>query len=98
MLHLDDKRTVGIRVPACPITIALVRALGRPVVSTTAQVPGGAPPLVDPRDIEPTINGVSLVLDGGLGGEQPTTVVDLSGGRIDVLREGAGPLAPLESG
>lgn len=95
ILHLDDKRTVGIRVPESPIIIEIVRALGRPVISTSAQL-HGEPQLVDPRDLSPTFKGVELVFDGGLGGTEPTTVVDLSQGRIDVLREGAGPIDVLQ--
>jgi tRNA threonylcarbamoyl adenosine modification protein (Sua5/YciO/YrdC/YwlC family) len=95
MLHMSDRRTVGIRVPDCPVAIDLVRALGRPLISTTAQR-HGQEPLVDPRDIEPTFKGVSLVLDGGLGGREPTTIVDLSHGYIDIVREGAGSVAALQ--
>lgn len=94
ILHRSVRRTVGIRVPACAAAIELVRALGHPLISTTAQR-HGEEPLVDPRDIEPTFKGVSMVLDGGLGGRQPTTIVDLSQGDIHVIREGAGPLAAL---
>ena len=95
MLHMSDRRTVGIRVPDSPVAVDLVRALGRPLISTTAQRHGEAP-LIDPRDIEPTFKGVSLVLDGGLGGSQPTTIVDLSHGYIDIVREGAGSIAALQ--
>jgi tRNA threonylcarbamoyl adenosine modification protein (Sua5/YciO/YrdC/YwlC family) len=95
ILHLSDKRTVGIRVPAAPIIVDVVRALGRPVISTSAQL-HGRPQLVDPRDLSPTFKGVELVLDGGLGGDEPTTIVDLSQGRIDIVREGAGPIDVLE--
>ncbi len=95
ILHTSERRTVGIRVPASAIVVELVRALGRPVVSTTAHRPGDQV-VIDPRDIEPTFKGVSLVLDGGLGGREPTTVVDLSHGSIDIVREGAGPIAALE--
>lgn len=95
MLHMSDRRTVGIRVPDCPVAIDLVRALGRPLISTTAQRHGEAP-LVDPRDVEPTFKGVSLVLDAGLGGSEPTTIVDLSHGYIDIVREGAGSIAALQ--
>ena len=95
MLHTSDRRTVGIRVPDAPIIVEVVRALGRPVISTTAHKPGDEHMVIDARDIEPTFPGVSLVLDGGLGGREQTTVVDLSHGTIDVVREGAGPLGPL---
>jgi len=95
MLHTSERRTVGIRVPDAPIIVDVVRALGRPVISTTAHKPGDEHMVIDPRDIEPTFPGVSLVLDGGLGGREPTTVVDLSHGTIDVVREGAGPIDAL---
>jgi tRNA threonylcarbamoyl adenosine modification protein (Sua5/YciO/YrdC/YwlC family) len=94
ILHTSERRTVGIRVPAAPVIVEVVRALGRPVVTTTAHRPGDAA-VIDARDIEPTFKGVDLVLDGGLCGREPTTVVDLSRGTIDVLREGAGPIDTL---
>ena len=95
MLHTSDRRTVGIRVPDAPVIVEVVRALGRPVISTTAHRMGDEP-VIDARDIEPTFKGVSLVLDGGLGGRQPTTVVDLSHGSIDIVREGAGSIDKLQ--
>lgn len=95
MLHTSERRTVGIRVPDAPIIVEVVRALGRPVISTTAHKPGDEHMVIDARDIEPTFPGVDLVLDGGLGGREPTTIVDLSHGTIDIVREGAGPIAAL---
>jgi tRNA threonylcarbamoyl adenosine modification protein (Sua5/YciO/YrdC/YwlC family) len=95
MLHTSDRRTVGIRVPDAPIIVEVVRALGRPVISTTAHKPGDEHMVIDARDIEPTFPGVDLVLDGGIGGREPTTVVDLSHGSIDIVREGAGPIDAL---
>ena len=95
ILHTSERRTVGIRVPDAPIIVDVVRALGRPVISTTAHKPGDEHMVIDARDIEPTFPGVTLVLDGGLGGREPTTVVDLSHGTIDIVREGAGPIDPL---
>jgi tRNA A37 threonylcarbamoyladenosine synthetase subunit TsaC/SUA5/YrdC len=95
MLHTSDRRTVGIRVPDSPIIIEVVRALGRPVISTTAHRPGDEHMVIDARDIEPTFPGVDLVLDGGIGGREPTTVVDLTRETIDIIREGAGPISRL---
>jgi tRNA threonylcarbamoyl adenosine modification protein (Sua5/YciO/YrdC/YwlC family) len=96
MLHISTRRTVGIRVPEAPIIVDVVRALGRPVISTSAHRPGSEV-VIDARDIEPTFPGVDLVLDGGFGGRDPTTIVDLSHGTIDILREGAGPLDRLQA-
>jgi tRNA threonylcarbamoyl adenosine modification protein (Sua5/YciO/YrdC/YwlC family) len=98
ILHTSDRRTVGIRVPDAPIIVAITRALGRPVISTSAHREGdgdGDGQVVDARDLEPTFPGVELVLDGGFGGRELTTVIDLSQGYIDVVREGAGSVEAL---
>jgi tRNA threonylcarbamoyl adenosine modification protein (Sua5/YciO/YrdC/YwlC family) len=95
---LNKQKTVGIRVPNHPLTIALVRELGRPLVSTTACRPGGEP-LVDPWEIEQEFSGLDLVIDSGdAGGTVPTTVVDLSQGDVRIVREGAGPVDDLVQG
>lgn len=92
---LNKQKTVGIRVPNHPITIALVRELGRPLISTTASRPGGEA-MVDPWEIEQEFSGLDLVIDSGeSGGVVPTTVVDLSQGDVRIVREGAGPVDDL---
>jgi tRNA threonylcarbamoyl adenosine modification protein (Sua5/YciO/YrdC/YwlC family) len=91
---LTKQKTVGIRVPDHPVTLALVRELGRPVVNTTA-APSGEEPMVDPAEIADQFPGVELVLDAGAGGTVPTTVVDLSQGEVRIIREGAGPIDDL---
>jgi tRNA threonylcarbamoyl adenosine modification protein (Sua5/YciO/YrdC/YwlC family) len=92
-LHLKQK-TVGIRVPNHPVPVAIVRALGRPLISTTA-APSGEEPFVDPAEIDDRFHGLGLVLDAGAGGTVPTTVVDLSQGDVEIVREGAGPIDDL---
>lgn len=87
----SKRKTVGIRVPNHPVTLALVRELGRPLISTTA-ARKGEPPLIDPAEIVQTFRGLALVLDAGAGGMTPTSVVDLSGSVPKVVREGAGPV------
>jgi tRNA threonylcarbamoyl adenosine modification protein (Sua5/YciO/YrdC/YwlC family) len=88
MVHMKRKN-VGIRVPACEATRALVRELGRPIISSTAARPG-EDPMVDPREIDDEFHGLALVLDGGAGGLLPTTVIDLTTSPPEVVREGAG--------
>ena len=83
------RKTIGIRVPNHEVTRSLVRGLGRPVISTTAQRTG-AEPHVDPREIDDDFHGLGLVLDAGAGGIVPTTVVDLTVQPPQVVREGAG--------
>lgn len=89
------QKTIGIRVPDHPIAVAIVRELGRPLISTTAGRHGAAP-LVDPWEIDQEFHGLDLVIDGGdAGGAVPTTVVDLSQGDVRIVREGAGPIDDL---
>lgn len=93
MLHLKN-RTVGVRVPASPVAIALVKELGHPLVSTTAARSGDDPPL-DAGDVADRFPALEIILDAGPGGAVASTVVDLSKGEIDVLREGAGSVDAL---
>lgn len=93
-LHLRD-RTVGIRVPAAPIAVALVRELGHPIISTTA-AHHGDPPSLDAGDVAARFPSIEVILDAGPCGGEPSTVVDLSQGVIEVLREGAGPVDALD--
>lgn len=90
----SKRRTIGMRVPDCAVTMALMRALGRPILSTTAAEHGGEP-LVDPRDVAVMFPKAEVVLDGGFGRSEVTTVLDLSTGQIEVIRVGAGSIDNL---
>lgn len=87
------RKTVGIRVPHDEVALALVRALGNPIVSTTASFEGEA--LSDPAEIDERFPGLDMILDVGAGGLTPSTVLDLTGGEIRVVREGAGSVDDL---
>ena len=86
------RKTIGIRVPKHEVVCALVRELGRPIISTTAQRAGAEHPHIDAREIDEEFAGLSLVIDSGAGGLVPTTVVDLTVSPPQVIREGAGPI------
>ena len=89
------QKTVGIRVPDHPVTIAIVRELGRPLISSTACLPG-EDPFVDPWEIDQQWSALDMVIDvGDQSGTIPTTVVDLSQGDVRIVREGAGPVDEL---
>ena len=89
------QKTVGIRVPDHPVTIAIVRELGRPLISSTACLPG-EDPFVDPWEIDQQWSALDMVIDvGDQSGTVPTTVVDLSQGDVRIVREGAGPVDEL---
>ena len=91
ILHLDKKRKqVGIRVPHHEIPLGLLRELGHPIVSTTASWEGE--PLNDPNDIAAHYSQVDVFLDAGWGMLEPSTVLDLTSGEVEIVREGAGPV------
>src|SRR4051812_15100905 len=85
------RRTVGVRIPDHPVTLDLVHAFGRPVISTTA-APHGEEPYIDPHEIDDRFKGLGMVLDGGVGGSVPTTVIDLTTSYPEIIRTGAGPV------
>jgi tRNA threonylcarbamoyl adenosine modification protein (Sua5/YciO/YrdC/YwlC family) len=91
----SKRRTVGIRVPDHPVTLALVKELGRPVISSTAARPGGEP-FIDPDELDTEFKGLGLVLDAGAGGLVPTTVIDLTTRPPEIIRRGAGPVDEFE--
>lgn len=85
------RKTIGIRVPDHAVITAVVKELGRPVISSTAQR-AGHDVHVDAREIDDDFKGLGLVIDSGAGGVVPTTVVDLTVSPPVVIREGAGPV------
>ena len=87
-----NKKTVGIRIPNNSIILAIVERLGNPVVSTS---------IYDEDEIieytsDPELiydqwkHLVDLVINGGFGGNEPSTVIDLSGVEPEILRIGKG--------
>lgn len=92
-LMLAKRRTVGIRVPDNEICLALLRELGRPIISTSV-TSGDDEILNNPQQIEEKFGGaIDLILDGGSLFPEPSSVIDLSGEEPVVLREGKGDLS-----
>jgi tRNA threonylcarbamoyl adenosine modification protein (Sua5/YciO/YrdC/YwlC family) len=91
---LNPKRkTIGIRIPDHVITQALLDELGEPLMSSTLILPGRDMPETDAEEIREKLeHDVELVIDGGHCGFEPTTVVDMTTGAAEVLREGCGPV------
>ena len=90
-LQHPKRKTIGIRVPGHPIVDALLDILGEPLISTTLQMPGDEQPLTDPQEIKERLrNFVDVIIDGGLGSAEPTTIIDLTGPVPQVLRKGRG--------
>ena len=86
----SKKSTIGLRIPDNPIAMALVRELGRPILSTS--LPGEQVEDTTDPDVMYENFGtlVDAVIDGGIGGMIPSTVVDCSEEEPVVIREGAG--------
>ena len=86
------KKEVGIRVPNNAIALEIVKALGNPIVSTSIRDDDTILEYTtDPELIlEKWDNLVDLVIDGGYGGNQGSTIIDLSGEQPEIIREGKG--------
>lgn len=78
--------SLGVRVPDHPVALALLEAVGRPVLTTSANL-SGRPPALTAAEVE--LEGVAAVLDGGRApGGVPSTVLDLSGREPRLVRAG----------
>ncbi len=96
-LQHPKRKTIGIRVPDHPIVDALLDSLGEPLISITLHLLGDEQPLVDPQEIKLRLrNRVDVIIDGGPGSAQPTTIVDLTGPVPQVLRKGRGDTSMFE--
>jgi tRNA threonylcarbamoyl adenosine modification protein (Sua5/YciO/YrdC/YwlC family) len=86
----SKKSTIGLRVPANKICLALGDALGHPILS--ASLPGNmVEEYTDPEVIfEKFKHLVDFVIDGGIGGMEPSTIVDCTTDEWVVLRQGLG--------
>lgn len=83
------RKTIGARIPDNAIAHALIEMLGEPLLSTSLKSDVEEEYLTDPELInEMWGDQVDCVIDGGIGENIPSTVVDLSEGEVDILRQG----------
>ncbi|MFT3949501.1 MAG: L-threonylcarbamoyladenylate synthase [Agriterribacter sp.] len=94
----SKKNTVGIRVPENIIARTIVKELGHPILSTT--LPGEmVEEYTDPELMEANFNKlVDIVIDGGIGGMIPSTIIDCTGDEPVMTRKGLGEWDEEESG
>lgn len=90
-----SNKTIGIRIPDHPVSLAIVKALGKPLLNTSLR---SADEILeyysDPSEIfEQYGKVVDVVVDSGPGTFYPSTVVDLTQGDPEVIREGKGVLS-----
>ena len=89
------RRTVGLRIPDNEVLLAIVRTLGEPLLAASVHGDEGDDEeyATDPSLIaERYGHAVDVVVDGGVGRNVPTTVVDLTDGEAEIVRQGAGEL------
>ena len=91
---LEKRRTIGVRIPANGVARAIVERLGAPLITASVKDDDEVVEYTtDPELIHERYGReVDLVIDGGTGDNVPTTVVDLTQGEAEVLREGKGEL------
>ena len=97
MMQHPKKRTVGVRIPAHVTSLALLEAVGAPLVSSTLLLPDLEQPPTEGWEVKELLeHQVDVVLDSGDVGLEPTTVVDMTGSEPEVLRRGAGDTSWFE--
>jgi tRNA threonylcarbamoyl adenosine modification protein (Sua5/YciO/YrdC/YwlC family) len=92
-----SKKTVGVRIPQNNITLTLVQELGNPIISASIKDEDEIIQYTaDPEVIfERYKKRVDVVIAGELSGVEPSTVIDLTGGDIELIRQGIGKMDNL---
>ncbi len=95
-IMVTKQKTVGIRVPDNNICLALIEALGNPIVNTSALLDQEGTPLTEAYEFEEKLGGmITLVIDGGRVYPNPSTVVSFTGDYPEILRHGKGDTSPF---
>lgn len=89
-----NRKEIGIRIPEHPIVGELVRGMGNPILSMSVHYDAAEPEYTtDPELIhEKYEHLVDLVIDGGYGGTDGSTVINCTGDDFEILRQGKGTL------
>jgi tRNA threonylcarbamoyl adenosine modification protein (Sua5/YciO/YrdC/YwlC family) len=96
-LQHPKRKTIGIRLPDNPITMALASELQEPLFSSTLILPGADEALADPEDIRRRLEKVvDLIIDAGMIVYEPTTIVGFMGDQPEILRQGKGVVGTLQ--
>ncbi|QIM65680.1 L-threonylcarbamoyladenylate synthase [Frederiksenia canicola] len=93
---LTKRKTIGIRVPDNNIALALIAALGEPILSCSLMLPNEEITQSDPDVIRDYLeHQVDLIIHGGYLGQSPTTVIDLTQDSPVIIRVGSGDPTPF---
>ena len=97
-LQHPKRKTIGLRIPQNSIALALLEELNEPMMSVTLILPGDDFPLTDPDDILDSIGKqVELIIDGGFGSREPTTVIEFIDDIPEIIRYGQGDADAFEA-
>lgn len=97
-LQHAKKKTIGIRIPAHPLTQLLVAELGEPLLSTTLILPNQTEAMTDPYEIRAKLeHELALVIDCGVIEYEPTTIIECTDNNATLIRQGKGLAPMLES-
>lgn len=95
-LQHPKRSTVGLRIPDHPVALALLEELNEPLLSSTLILPDEDQPLTDVDEIRERLEKlVDAVIEGGMVGLEPTTVIDLTDGSPVLVRKGKGETVHL---
>lgn len=93
-IMITKQKTVGIRVPDNNICLAMIEALGNPILTTSAILDKEGPPLSEAYQFEDLLgNMVDTVIDGGMVYPDPSTIVEFIGDEPKILRQGKGDIS-----
>ena len=93
---LHPRHTIGVRIPDHAVALALLQALGEPLLSSTLILPAHGQPLNDPEEIRSRLeHQLDLVIDSGPCQGEVTTVIDVSGDQPILVRQGRGDVRPF---
>lgn len=90
------KKTIGIRVPSNPIAQALLAAMDEPILTSSLILPNSDEVMDDPFDIEEALgNQIDALINAGVQTTKLTTIVDMTGSQIEIVRQGAAEVSDL---
>jgi tRNA threonylcarbamoyl adenosine modification protein (Sua5/YciO/YrdC/YwlC family) len=89
-LMMTDKKEVGIRITDHPIPVGLASLIDHPIINTSARI-GEDEVFTDPRQLEKAFQkNISIIIDGGIMSDIPSTVIRVTESEAEVLRQGKG--------
>ena len=95
-IAITNQKTIGVRIPENNVALEIVRAMGRPIISTSLSTEEGEY-VIEPLELEKRqLNEVDLIINCGRKISTPSTILDVSEGDFVIVREGKGEISFIE--